>query len=65
MGRGSWRIRTAVNGFADRRLNRSSKEPDCLQIHHESVELNKQRFCACCVQICTCYYAKEKNYKLN
>ena len=25
--RGSWRIRTAVHGFADRRLSHSSKEP--------------------------------------
>ena len=29
--RGSWRIRTAVHGFADRWLSHSSKEPYCYQ----------------------------------
>ena len=30
--RGSWRIRTAVHGFADRWLSHSSKEPDCFDL---------------------------------
>ena len=68
---GSWRIRTAVHGFADRWLSHSSKEPDLLSLaflsnalQRYNYFLNLQYLCPKKLQFFSTFFSQRRLHRL-